>query len=205
MRISRHLTPTLAAGALFMVAACGDAADPTSPAIDESDHVAVLGGSSNAQAPVDISGAWDWHETGRVNLTVEAATMFGVTPEGPRTHITCESGGTLTIVQTGDTFTGFATQSSLCESNGGQVFVPAPFPPALDVVDGRINGRHIEFVFGAGPIPCPYKASARVEGGAVAALVGTGRCIVPGHPQSPLPVPPPPVAPTKTIRWVATR
>jgi hypothetical protein len=138
-------------------------------------------------------------------LTEEAAPMFGVAPEGPRTILNCESGGVLTINQTGDTFTGSATQSSLCETKGGVQVVPPPFPPALDVIDGRINGRHISFTFGAGPVPCPYTASVRVTGGSATALVGTGRCIVPGHPQSPLPVPPPPLAPTKTIEWVATR
>lgn len=202
MRTSLHFAPALAGiGLLTILAACGEA-PPTAP---NGGGIAAAKATVAAGAPIDLSGAWDWHETGHLNLPLEAAALFGVTPEGPRTQIRCESGGTMTIVQSGDTFTGTATQSSLCESNGGQVFVPAPFPPALDIVGGRISGRHVEFLFGAGPIPCPYKASTRMEAGSVVALVGSGKCIVPGHPQSPLPVPPPPTAPTKTIEWIATR
>lgn len=203
MRTSLHFAPALAGiGLLTILAACGET-PPTAPNGDGG--IAPAKGTVAAGVPIDLSGAWDWYETGHLNLSLEAAALFGVTPEGPRTQIRCESGGTMTIVQSGDTFTGTATQSSLCESNGGQVFVPAPFPPALDIIGGRISGRHVEFLFGAGPIPCPYKASARMEGGSVVALVGSGKCIVPGHPQSPLPVPPPPTAPTKTIEWIATR
>ena len=199
---------TTALALLALGIACTDGAAPTAPdggANEPGDTTPLANAPLAAAAPIDISGTWDWHEVSRVVLTEEAAPMFDVTPEGPRTILNCESGGTLTINQVGNTFTGFATQSSLCETKGGVQVVPPVFPPALDVIDGRINGRHISFTYGAGPIPCPYTASIRMTGGTAEALVGTGRCIIPGHPQSPLPVPPPPIAPGKTIEWVATR
>lgn len=208
MRITtRHIGRAAALASLSLGIACADGA-PTAP----GDATFPTAGAAPTVAPplaaaaeIDIDGNWSWHEVGRLVLTEEAAAMFGVTPEGPRTILNCESGGTLTIDQAGSTFTGHATQSTLCETRGGVEVVPPVFPPALDIVGGRIDGRHLTFQFGAGPVPCPYTASVRVARGNAVALVGTGRCIVPGHPQSPLPVPPPPTAPTKTIEWIATR
>lgn len=195
----RHSAIALALIGSGALAACADDAAVLAP------ESAPDGPAFARPAPVDISGQWNWSERGRLILTVEATPLFGVVPEGPRTILVCESGGTLTIDQSGDTFTGSATQTSSCETNGGQVVVPPAFPPALDIVDGTIRGARISFTFGAGPIPCPYTAVVSSGGGVATALNGTGRCIVPGHPQSPLPVPPPPIAPTKTIEWNAWR
>ncbi|MCI0435947.1 MAG: hypothetical protein L0271_20260, partial [Gemmatimonadetes bacterium] len=78
----------------------------------------------------DLSGTWQWSETTKVAARpFTAAVFFGIQPEGPITHLTCESAGQLTInVVTGSTFVGSATQSSECVTRGGIVFVPPLFP-----------------------------------------------------------------------------
>ncbi|HSM34783.1 MAG TPA: hypothetical protein VK837_00170 [Longimicrobiales bacterium] len=195
----RHTAIALALVGSALSGACADDSGALAP------EFAGDGPAFAKPAPVDISGDWNWNERSRFILSVEAAAIFGVTPEGPNTVLDCESGGTLTLDQNGATFTGFATQSSSCETKGGVAVVPPVLPPALDVVDGQIMGRRISFVFGAGPIPCPYTASMTTVGGVATSLSGTGRCIGPGHPQSVLPVPPPPLAPGSTIEWNAWR
>jgi hypothetical protein len=196
-----HLPPRYITCALALfasaLAACDDDAGVLGPDMPTPEF-------AQAAAP-DVSGEWSWNEHGRYILSEAAAALFGVAPEGPRTILDCESGGTLTIVQSGTTFAGTATQTSSCETSGGQVAASPPFPPELDIIDGTIQGRRISFTFGAGPIPCPYTATVAVEGGQALAMDGTGRCIPPGHPLSVLPVPPPPLAPGKTIDWNAWR
>ena len=130
-------------------------------------------------------------------------------PEGPVTTGRCVNAGTMQLVQDGATFEGSATQASTCVTRGGQVFSPAPFTAILDIRAGEIHGRSLQVVFGAGDVPCLYHATiADVVDGIATRLRGGGRCIPPGHPQSPLselglPFPSGPISPT--VVWEATR
>lgn len=190
--------------ALLPTAAC-DRAAPTAPDRPAPDLAAAADlATLDANSVIDIGGEWTWSETSKLTMDEATAADFGIQPEGPRTIVNCESGGIMTIVQTGAEFTGSATQSSLCETNGGHVFVPPVFPPFLPISEGRIRGRSIEFVFGGFPISCPYRGSVQAEAGVGVAMSGPGKCITPGHPQNPLPVPPPPQGPGP-IHWQATR
>jgi hypothetical protein len=166
--------------------------------------------AASAAQPVDVSGTWSWRE--EVVLQIPEAfalEFFGVQPEGPITFARCVNTGTMVLVQSGATFEGTATQAASCVSRGGQQFSPPAFTPTLDVRDGEISGRSIRVVFGAGDVPCLYHAAiAEVADGVALELRGGGRCIPPGHPQSPLsglglPFPSGPVGPT--VLWEATR
>ena len=159
-----------------------------------------------SSAPADISGTWNWHEVVVLSLSEFVATVFfGIQPEGPRTHVRCNDSGTMTLVQNGATFSGTALQTATCETRGGQVFTPPVFPPVVDIGDGTISGSSLDFLFGTGDVPCPYHASiAEVQAGVAVRLSGGGKCITPGHPQSPVPFEPPGTA-SPTVLWEATR
>ena len=202
MRVHRVL-PTLAA---LAAAAChdGGAVAPTEP-------LATLDASAaSASQPVDVGGTWSWRE--EVVLQVPEAfalEFFGVQPEGPMTVGRCVGTGIMELEQTGATFSGTATQTSTCVTRGGQRFSPPVFTPTLDIRDGEIRGLGVQLVFGAGDVPCLYHATiAEIEDGKAVRLRGGGRCIPPGHPQSPLaalglPFPSGPVGPT--VLWEASR
>lgn len=133
--------------AVALLIGCSDAA-PTAPDL------------AQAQPVPDVSGTWEWSEVTHIRATPFAAeVVFGVTPEGPVTHFTCPSSGTLTVVQSGATFSGTSTQNpSLCTTQGGQT-APGPFPPTLDLVDGELRGRSLRFSFDAGAFPCHYRGA----------------------------------------------
>ncbi|WP_412061282.1 hypothetical protein [Rubrivirga sp. IMCC45206] len=152
--------------ALALVAGCSDAG-PT--ASDPTDARPVL----------DVSGTWDWSEVTHIRATPFAAgAIFGVTPEGPVTHLSCPSAGTLTVAQTGETFSGTSTQApAVCTTRGGQT-APAPFPLALDIT-GEVRGRSLRFTFETGGFPCHYRGSLRATGGTPTAWRATGGCEVP--------------------------
>jgi hypothetical protein len=184
------------------VAACNERQDPFAP----TGRDALLQ-ASNSAAVADISGTWLWSE--EVIFSVAApltGVFFGIQPEGPITHFTCHDSGTMTLVQSGSSFSGTATQVSECRTRGGQVFSPPVFPPTLDVAEGTIEGRSLHMLFGAGDINCPYHASISMEGGQAVRLTGSGRCIEPGHPLSGIPLDPPDQAGEgPTINWEAVR
>ncbi len=170
--------------ALALVAAgCNDRQEPLAP----SDGTSLL----LAPAPVaDISGTWLWRED--VIFSVAAPTtgvFFGIEPEGPITHFRCHETGTMTLTQSGSSFSGTASQASECRTRGGQVFSPPVFPSSLDVAEGRIEGHSVHMLFGAGDINCPYHATISMEAGQAVSLNGSGRCIEPGHPHSGIPLP----------------
>ena len=169
---------------------------------------AVLGSgaaaTSRAGSPA-LAGAWNWSETVVLHLPEHFVPIFGVVAEGPLTMATCHDSGTLQIAQAGASFSGTATQTALCETRGGQLFVPPVFPPAFEVSDGQLTGRSFRMLFPGGEVPCPYNGRIAAEAGGIATeLRATGRCLVPGHPQNPLGLPPP-GSPTKTVTWQATR
>ena len=157
----------------------------------------------------DVSGAWVWSTTEHLTLPpFVAEQIFEITPEGMVTQLWCQTSGTLTLVQTGSTFTGSGTQSATCETGGGHRFdsPPTATPPTIQVNDGRIRGKALEFTVDSGGMDCPHKGAITDLDGAVATeLRATGRCIVPGHPKSPVPLEPPPAGTSKSISWVATR
>jgi hypothetical protein len=143
-------------------------------------------GQESATQPttLELAGVWNWSETTEIKATAPAAAFFGLTPEGPITHIACTSSGELTVAQNGADFTGAATQSSLCRTQGGVVFDPFPLFPDAWTMGGTLTGRSISFTVETGGFPCHYRGSARVNGGTVEELRATGGCDVPkeiGH------------------------
>ena len=193
----------------FLTVGCG-ARPPLGPTTEPLSRAAVASeagavASSSAGSPASLGGTWNWSETVVLHLPEAALPFFGIASEGPITIATCHDSGTLVIAQAGASFSGTATQAALCETRGGQVFVPPVFPPAFDVSEGEIMGRSFRMLFPGGEVPCPYSGSIAAEAGGVATeLRGTGLCLVPGHPQNPLGLPPP-GSPTKTVTWQATR
>ena len=132
------------------------------------------------QAAPDVSGTWSWNE--HIILTVPAdvaAFAFGVAPEGPVMHLTCDSRGTLLIQQNGASFTGSTDQQASCVTRGGQVATP-PFPPFFDLA-GTITGRAVHFTTGdlGQGITCTYHGSLSVHDGVATALNASGGCDVP--------------------------
>jgi hypothetical protein len=188
--------------ATLVAAGCDDRQDPLSP----TDRPALPLASQSAPV-ADIGGTWLWSE--QVIFSVGApltGVFFGIQPEGPITHFTCHETGTMTLTQSGPSFTGTASQVSECRTRGGQVFSPPVFPPTLDVAEGTIEGRSLHMLFGAGDINCPYHATISIEGGQAVSLNGSGRCIEPGHPLSGIPLDPPDQAGAgPTISWEAVR
>jgi hypothetical protein len=176
---------TACAVAATLLAGCGD----RGPLVAPADLRATTGPvAAVAAGAIDVSGSWSWHEDVVSVMPREIALVLGLTPEGTVTHVTCTDFGTMTVTQTGSTFTGTATQTSVCRTRGGQQF--SPFPPDLTVTDGRVVGRSLQFSFGG----CPYHAVATLAGGGAVLLEGTGACAVDLHP-----------ALLKTVTWEAVR
>ena len=161
----------------------------------------------SAALALAIDGAWNW--TRVVRLTAPpwvAQQIFGIVPEGPVTHIRCESTGLMTLNQTNESFSGSAsTNTNDCETNGAQIFTGTL--PAVLITDGQVTGRRVEFMWVEdGMLFCPHHGVASgADGGLANQLDGTGRCIVPGHPKSAAPLPPPPAGTSKTVSWTAAR
>jgi hypothetical protein len=176
---------TACAVAATLLAGCGDQGPLVAPTDlrETTRPVAAV-----AAGAIDVSGSWSWREEVVSVMPREIALILGLTPEGTVTHVTCTDFGAMTLVQTGSTFGGTATQTSICRTRGGQQF--SPFPPELAITDGRIAGRSLHFDFGG----CAYHAVATPAGGAAVRLEGTGICPVDLHP-----------ALLKTVTWDAVR
>jgi hypothetical protein len=177
-------------------------ANPAAPTVPS----AIVTGSSP-----DVSGSWNWSGAGHLTVpSADVERLLGILPEGPITHLRCESTGTMELSQTGPGFSGLATRNtSRCETGGGRVLeLPsATFPNTLPVVDGLITGRAVHFLLGAvAGVGCPHNGAIQdVVEGAATELRATGRCIIPGHPQSPVPRDPPPGGTSHDTSFVATR
>jgi hypothetical protein len=170
----------------------------------------TAGLSSNAAPAVpDISGTWNWRRDVQLTAPTWAAELiFGIQPEGPITHMRCESFGTMELNQAGATFSGTAVRETItCETKGGQVFAPAH--PAITIADGTVSGQSIHYTLvehSMVMIPCPNRGViSQLHGTTATRMGGTGRCLVPGHPQSPVPLDPPPAGTSKTLSWEAWR
>lgn len=197
---TRTLTCLALAAAL---AACGERTGPFEP------PAAIMAGVGPASI-ADLSGSWNWSRVELLTMPpFVAQLLFGIAPEGPVTKMTCEGSGELTLNQMGSTFSGVQTLlSATCETKGGIVFVPPPqaSPILSDIVEGEIKGRSIHFVSVADILGCPHNGViSGVNGGTATGLKATGRCIVPGHPHSPVPMDPPPAGTSKTVSWEAVR
>jgi hypothetical protein len=166
--------------------------------------------AAHAGAPVDVTGTWAWSSTELLTLPPFVAEfIFGIQPEGPVTQLRCDTSGTMTLDGDERTFSGSTTQAPTCRTGRGVVFVspPAATPPALQVVDGSLNGHSIKFTLVDDEFTsCSFNGVITdFDQGVATGLRATGRCIIPGHPKSPAPLDPPPAGTSKTIQWTATR
>ena len=173
---------------------------------------APTGPSAIATSAVpDVSGSWNWSASGHLTVpATEVERLLGILPEGPITHLRCAATGTMELSQAGATFSGMATRNAgRCETGGGVVLErpTALFPNTLPVAEGLITGRGVHFLLGAvAGLGCPHNGAIQdVVEGAATALRATGRCIIPGHPQSPVPRDPPPAGTSHDTSFVATR
>ena len=158
---------------VILATGCSGAGAPAAPS--------AAAGSSPAVRPavnLYLSGSWDWSETTVLQLTPPAAGLFGLAPEGPVTHVECESAGELTLTQAGSSFSGQATQSSSCTTKGSVTIDPALFPPGW-TVEGELTAQALSFTVDTGIFPCHYRGSVRVDDGEVSELTATGACEVP--------------------------
>lgn len=120
----------------------------------------------------DISGDWQWEESNISMVPGYVAGLIGIEDEGPTLHLTCDSGGTMSFTQDGNTFSGSATQGGECFTHGGQgPFYP--FPSSLEIPSGEVVGRSIHFQFST----CIYRGRLVVDdNGNVVAIAATGNC-----------------------------
>ena len=180
-----------------LVAASCDGGSITEP----NGATAAVGGAS----AVDVSGEWVTRGEYVIHLKGDAAAFFGVQPEGPRTHLSCEFTGTFSVVQSGATFGGTYTEAGRCETPGGQT---TRVDVLGELVGGTVSGRSIHYTLlesGGVPVECPQQgAIVELENGVARRLQGSGRCIEPGHPHSILDVPPPRLGPNRQL-WEAAR
>jgi hypothetical protein len=190
----------IVAGAGLVSACTGDTAGPTA-----AQHSRIpAAAAAAAAAAADLSGGWTFAREVKITAPPWVAELvFGVEPEGSVTHIRCADTGSMTLEPDGTGFSGMAWRlEGTCETAGGQVFPMAP--SLIQIADGSVRGRsaHFDWVED-GYLRCPYHAV--LSGGGLEHLAGTGRCIVPGHPQSPVPANPPPAGTSKTVSFSAWR
>jgi hypothetical protein len=166
--------------------------------------------SAHAGATIDVSGEWLWSREEMLSFPAWVAEdIFGIEPEGPTTHARCTGTGTLTLEQVGGTFSGVGQGTDgECITSGGQVFSGAAPGAPRPVFDGKIHGRSLEWqeLSAGGSVACSMHAViSEFDGTTAVALSGGGPCVVPGHPQSMIPLDPPPGGHQTVLSWSATR
>ena len=164
------------------------------PATGSLTSTAVAAG----QTVPDISGEWTWRESSIVTVPDYVAEAFwGVVPEGPVMHLTCEAWGGLTVQQNGAVFSGSVTQQATCVTGGGQQTPTTPFPGFFDIT-GSISGHAVRFTTGdLGPgIVCSYSGSLSVADAVATSFNTTGKC------DDPFPIHP---SVSKSVSFDATR
>lgn len=187
---------------IALIAGCSET-EITEASPDRSPLMSAHGGAS-----IDISGDWLWSREEHLIFPAWVAELiFGIQPEGPTTSARCSGSGTMSLVQTGNTFSGVATsEGGQCTTRGGQVF--AGVAPNEPIVDGQIRGKSVRFhLIGAGgSVDCAMHAViSEIQAGTASALTGGGHCIVPGHPKSPIPLDPPPGGVQNEASFTANR
>ena len=208
MRLILRLMSTLGT-LLLMACANGDRA-PLAPSATYPTVFNQLSAIVSSSVP-DVSGTWLWDGGGHITVPASVVErLFGIEPEGPITHLRCETSGTMELVQTGATFSGVATRTAgSCTTGAGLAFVPPPaaWPTSLPVAEGQITGRGVHFLLGTiAGLGCPHNgAISNVEAGRATELTANGRCIVPGQPSSPAPLDPPPLGTSHDTSFVARR
>ena len=150
---------------------------PTEPTSVAQTTLQAGGESANsgAAAEINLTGSWTWQETVESAIPPFIVEMIGqgIVPEGEVTYLTCKGVGEITLVQTGGTFEGTATQGGSCVTEGGQgPFWPPSFPPLLEVTNGVLSGKDISWTFNN----CAYTAKVVGSGNR---LVGKGACDIP--------------------------
>ncbi len=196
--------------ALTLTACAGGDRVPVAESLP-SPSAPTTASATGAGTAADVSGSWTWTADGQFTVPASVVTrLFGIEADGPITHLKCTSGGTMQVVQSGSTFSGSATRAGgSCETGAGLVFVPPPaaWPSSLPVTQGLVTGRAVHFQFGSvAGLGCPHNGAAtHLENGIATELKANGRCIIPGHPQSPAPVDPPPAGTSHDTSFLATR
>jgi len=104
------------------------------------------GDGGTGPGPVDIAGVWTWQES--------------VNGQG----VVCSDTGTVTLHQTGSTFTGTGRQAGSCSLAGGP---PQTFAFDFSVAGGTVSGGTVSFTVD----DCPYRGDARGD-----SLTGTVSC-----------------------------
>jgi hypothetical protein len=197
MRIARRFV-----GLAAVIAAAGcSAGDLIAP--DAAGNALAFGVNQSAASVADISGSWTLSRVLQLTVPPWAAELiFGIEPEGPVTHLRCETSGTMELTQSNGTFGGTAVATGTCETKGGQVFSRGG--AEISILDGEIRGQSVAFTWAEdGMLFCPYHGViSQDEAGQMS---GTGRCIIPGHPKSGAPLPPPPGGTSNTLSWIAVR
>jgi hypothetical protein len=129
------------------------------------------GDGGTGPSTTDLGGAWAWRE----------AVTFAAMGLG------CSDTGTVTLSQSGNSFTGSGSQIGQCTRMGGQ---PQEFTLPFTLAEGALTGSSVEFTVDG----CPY--TGRVSGDSVFGTLSCTRDIddVPAHATGTWRlVPPPPV------------
>lgn len=194
------------AAALLVLAGCsGDALTSTDSLAPASQSAALIAPGVH----FSVAGEWNWSSVEEVAFPPPLAVGLKVVPEGDLTYGTCESAGTMTLVQNGSEVHGTARRDfNACRTR----LLNQPFSqPSADLIvaDGRLSGRSLRFSFESNMVkPCPHSVVVKaVDGGDAVSLSGQGFCYLPGHPQSesPFQPAPPPQGESRAVSWQAQR
>jgi hypothetical protein len=173
-RVLTYLSVVTYLPLVLALAGCEAGRLPTEPTrVAQVTLPASQSANPSAAKETRLTGSWSWEETAESAVPRFIIEAIGLIPEGEITYLTCKDSGDLELVQTGDTFSGTATQVASCVTDGGQGPVhPPAFPTKLEVMNGVISGKDISWNFNN----CAYTAKVVGSGDK---LVGKGTCEIP--------------------------